>query len=68
LTGQADAIGQIVGGPVVGAVGLLASIRAALVIGGTILSPALILYARTLRRNAPVAHVAEEAALPEAAP
>jgi len=48
ISGQSDAIGQIAGGPVFGAVGL-ASIRAALVLGGVVLSPALFLYARTLR-------------------
>ncbi len=48
ISGQSDAIGQIAGGPVFGAVGL-ASVRAALVLGGVVLSPALLLYARTLR-------------------
>jgi DHA3 family tetracycline resistance protein-like MFS transporter len=68
MTSQADAIGQIAGGPVVGAVGVLASVRAALVVGGGILSPALLLYARTLRHAAPIPVAVEECALPETAP
>lgn len=47
LVGQADAVGQLAGGPVVGWVGLR-SLRAALVFSGLILSPALALYARGL--------------------
>lgn len=64
ISSQSDAIGQIAGGPVVGYVGLLASVRTALVVGSGILSPALLLYAQTLRREDPIAVVAEEAALP----
>lgn len=67
MTSQADAIGQTAGGPVIGAVGVLASIRAALVVGGGILSPALLLYARTLRRDDPIPLGMEEVALPEVA-
>jgi DHA3 family tetracycline resistance protein-like MFS transporter len=67
MTSQADAIGQIAGGPVVGYVGVLASVRAALVVGGCILSPALLLYARTLRRDDPIPLAIEEVALPEVA-
>jgi MFS transporter, DHA3 family, tetracycline resistance protein len=44
VSGQVDAIGQIAGGPGVGAIGNL-SIRAALVTSGLILSPVLPLYA-----------------------
>jgi MFS transporter, DHA3 family, tetracycline resistance protein len=61
MTSQADAIGQIVGGPVVSAVGLLTPVRAALVIGGVILSPALLLYVRTLRLDARTTFAMEEA-------
>jgi DHA3 family tetracycline resistance protein-like MFS transporter len=64
ISSQADAIGQIAGGPVVGYVGVLATVRAALVVGGCILSPALVLYAQTLRRADPITVVVEEAALP----
>jgi DHA3 family tetracycline resistance protein-like MFS transporter len=49
VNGQVDAIGQIAGGPVVGAIGTVFSLRAALVMAGVILAPALGLYARTLR-------------------
>jgi hypothetical protein len=48
---QANAVGQIAGGPVIGAVGTLAGIRAALAFAGLILSPALALYARVLRQG-----------------
>ena len=68
MTSQADAIGQITGGPVVGAIGVLDSVRAALVVGGAILSPALLLYARTLRRDDPIPSPRSRLALPEAAP
>jgi DHA3 family tetracycline resistance protein-like MFS transporter len=67
ISSQSDAIGQIAGGPVVGYVGVLASVRAALVVGGCILSPALLLYARTLRRDDPI-QVTVEAAIPEVVP
>ncbi len=44
-----DAGGQIVGGPVVGVIGTLASIRAALLAAGALLSPVLLLFMRALR-------------------
>jgi DHA3 family tetracycline resistance protein-like MFS transporter len=50
VRGQADAIGQIAGGPAVGAIGN-ASIRAALVASAFLLSPVLPLYAFTIRRS-----------------
>jgi DHA3 family tetracycline resistance protein-like MFS transporter len=50
VSGQADAIGQIVGGPAVGAVGNV-SIRAALVTSALLLSPVLPLYAVTMRKG-----------------
>jgi DHA3 family tetracycline resistance protein-like MFS transporter len=68
ISSQADAIGQITGGPVVGYVGVLASVRTALVVGGCILSPALVLYARTLRRDDPLKVAVERATIPEAVP
>jgi len=68
ISSQSDAVGQIAGGPVVGYVGVLASVRAALVVGGCILTPALVLYARTLRRADPLTIALEEAALPEPVP
>ncbi len=68
ISSQADAIGQMAGGPVVGYVGVLVSVRAALVVGGCILTPALALYAQTLRRADPLAVAVAEAAMPEIAP
>jgi DHA3 family tetracycline resistance protein-like MFS transporter len=50
VTGQVDAIGQIAGGPAVGAMGN-SSIRAALVTSATILSPVLPLYSLAIRRS-----------------
>jgi len=49
MSGQMDALGQIGGGPAVGAIGNAISLRAALVASGLILSPALWLYARVRR-------------------
>ena len=48
--GQVDAIGQIAGGPLAGAIGNV-SIRAALVGSALILSPALPLYSLATRRG-----------------
>lgn len=46
LEGQADALGQIAGGPVVGAIGLAVSLPAALLASAVALLPALGLYLR----------------------
>jgi DHA3 family tetracycline resistance protein-like MFS transporter len=46
-TSQMDALGQFIGGPIVGAIGTLRSIRAALVTSGVLLLPVLPLYQRT---------------------
>jgi DHA3 family tetracycline resistance protein-like MFS transporter len=53
LVGQADAFGQVAGGPGVGALGKQVSLRAAIACSGLLLAPALPLYAWTLRTNAP---------------
>jgi DHA3 family tetracycline resistance protein-like MFS transporter len=53
VNGQADAIGQIAGGPVVGAIGTIFSLRAALTVAGLLLTPALALYGRSLGQGAP---------------
>lgn len=50
MTGQSDAIGQVVGGPVIGWIGTAVSIRAALVTSALLLSPALLLYAKARDR------------------
>ena len=52
VTSQVDAVGQISGGPLVGAIGNV-SIRAALVASALILSPVLPLYSRAIRRGEP---------------
>ena len=48
ITSQADAFGQVAGGPVVGWIGTVRSLRAALVTTGLVLTPALLLFARAL--------------------
>lgn len=50
LDGQMDAIGQIAGGPPVGYLGTLFSLRIALAAVSAILAPVLLLYAAALRR------------------
>jgi MFS transporter, DHA3 family, tetracycline resistance protein len=56
INGQADAVGQVAGGPVIGWLGN-ASLRLALAVGALILTPALALYARALRQDAPALEV-----------
>jgi DHA3 family tetracycline resistance protein-like MFS transporter len=51
ITNQADAVGQWTGGPAIGGIGNAFGLRAALVIGAFLLSPALALYGRALRRG-----------------
>jgi DHA3 family tetracycline resistance protein-like MFS transporter len=59
ITGQADAIGQAAGGPVIGAIGNIWGIRAALLAGATALAPAAALFARaTGKREGVVAPAA----------
>ena len=48
---QAGAFGEASAGPVVGAIGNLAGVRAALTVASIILSPALLLYARAIRHR-----------------
>ncbi len=49
IQGQADALGQIAGGPVVGAIGLLSSVRIAITASALILLPILPLFQRISR-------------------
>ena len=49
IQGQADALGQIAGGPVVGAIGLLSSVRIAISASALILLPILPLFQRIRR-------------------
>jgi hypothetical protein len=51
ITNQADAVGQWTGGPAIGGIGNAFGMRAALVTGAFLLSPALALYARALRHG-----------------
>ena len=51
MSGQADAIGQTAGGPVLGVVGNAYGIRVALLAGAAVLLPALGLYARAAGRG-----------------
>ncbi|HEX6479682.1 MAG TPA: MFS transporter [Ktedonobacteraceae bacterium] len=50
MGGQVDALGQIAGGPPVGYIGTVMSLRAALVAVSVILSPVLLLYALAARK------------------
>jgi MFS transporter, DHA3 family, tetracycline resistance protein len=51
IAGQADAVGEIAGGPGIGMVGTVASLRAALVATGFLLAPAIGLFIRALRHG-----------------
>jgi MFS family permease len=51
LTGQANAIGQAGGGPVLGGIGNVWGIRAALAVGAAAITPALGLYARAIAHH-----------------
>jgi DHA3 family tetracycline resistance protein-like MFS transporter len=51
ITNQADAVGQWTGGPLLGAVGNVFGIRAALAAGAACLLPALGLYGRAIRHQ-----------------
>jgi DHA3 family tetracycline resistance protein-like MFS transporter len=51
LTGQANAIGQAGGGPVLGVIGNVWGIRAALASGAAVIAPALGLYARAIAHH-----------------
>jgi DHA3 family tetracycline resistance protein-like MFS transporter len=51
IASQSDAIGEVAGGPAVGAIGKALSIPAALVTSGLLLTPAIALYARAVRHD-----------------
>jgi len=51
ISGQANAIGQAGGGPVLGVIGNVWGIRAALTVGAAVIAPALGLYARAIARH-----------------
>jgi DHA3 family tetracycline resistance protein-like MFS transporter len=52
LSNQSGALGETVGGPVIGAIGTVVSLRAALVVAGVLLAPVVALYARTMQHGA----------------
>ena len=51
MASQAGAVGEVAGGPAIGVVGTVASLRAALVATGLLLTPAIALYARAVRHG-----------------
>jgi DHA3 family tetracycline resistance protein-like MFS transporter len=59
MRGQLDAIGQFVGGPIIGVVALGLGLRAAFVGVGLMLLPAIWLYGRTLKYCQQRATIAE---------
>lgn len=52
MWGQSDAFGQIAGGPIVGVVGTLSSVRVAISISALMLSPLIAVFYRTLKQDA----------------
>jgi DHA3 family tetracycline resistance protein-like MFS transporter len=58
MSSQVDALGQVAGGPVVGVIGNLLSVKAAISFSGLILSPVLGLYARFIKKEAQAGSVA----------
>lgn len=67
VSGQADALGQIAGGPLVGVIGTFASLRAALAVSGLILMPALPFFVRSLRLPLGMTELAESTAIQDPA-
>jgi DHA3 family tetracycline resistance protein-like MFS transporter len=51
IVNQSDAVGQVAGGPAIGAVGSSVGLRPALALGAAALAPAIALYARAVRRH-----------------
>lgn len=51
MTAQLDALGQMVGGPVLGVIGSMRSIRAALTASALLIVPVVPLYGRTIRQS-----------------
>jgi DHA3 family tetracycline resistance protein-like MFS transporter len=62
LQGGADALGQSVGGPVIGLIGTIFSLRTAVTTAGLLLLPALPLYGWSLRRKQVTPAIEESAA------
>jgi hypothetical protein len=55
MTGQTNALGQWVGGPVVGLIGNAVTLGAAITATGVVRSPISLLYGLSTRRGEPVA-------------
>jgi DHA3 family tetracycline resistance protein-like MFS transporter len=51
MVNQSDAVGQVAGGPAIGAVGSAVGLRPALALGAAALAPALALYGRAVRHH-----------------
>ena len=51
LASQADALGQIVGGPMIGGIGMLVNLHVALIVNGLLLLPTLRLYGRAMQHS-----------------
>ena len=60
MSGQADAFGQMAGGPAVGGIGSLFGLRWAMAAASAALAPGLLLYGRALRQDSSVLVVATE--------
>jgi MFS transporter, DHA3 family, tetracycline resistance protein len=51
MWGQADALGQVAGGPVLGFIAAIRSVTSAIVVSGLLRAPALLLFSKTLRQG-----------------
>ncbi len=60
MSSQVDALGQITGGPAVGLIGTVVSLRAALAASAALLSPVLMLFTRAARGDAARVNIAED--------
>jgi DHA3 family tetracycline resistance protein-like MFS transporter len=60
MCSQAEALGEVCGGPLLGLVGTLHTVRTALVGAAILLLPALPLYGQALRHSTQEAHEASE--------
>jgi hypothetical protein len=59
IMSQSDAVGQVAGGPAIGAVGSSVGLRPALALGAAALAPAIGLYARAVRHHGVEPELAE---------
>ena len=59
MNGQAEALGELTGGPILGRIGLIYGLRAALIGSALMLIPALPLFGRSLRTPRPMFEQAE---------